>query len=118
MRYRIFPGTTLSVSEIGFGTWTLSTGWWGEKTDEQAVESASLAGLRGISPGQAAYCASKHGVVGLTRQMALELAPHGIRVLRCRQPFTQFDGPLNPLLEKPLVDGRGGIERPDPRPDL
>lgn len=38
MRYRIFPGTTLSVSEIGFGTWTLSTGWWGEKTDEQAVE--------------------------------------------------------------------------------
>ena len=38
MRYRTFPGTPLSVSEIGFGTWTLSTGWWGEKTDEQAVE--------------------------------------------------------------------------------
>jgi aryl-alcohol dehydrogenase-like predicted oxidoreductase len=38
MRYRTFPGTALSVSEIGFGTWTLSTGWWGEKTDDQAVE--------------------------------------------------------------------------------
>ena len=26
------------MSEVGFGTWTLSTGWWGEKTDDQAVE--------------------------------------------------------------------------------
>ena len=38
MRYRQFPGTTIKVSEIGFGTWTLSTGWWGEKTDDEAVE--------------------------------------------------------------------------------
>ena len=37
MRYRTFPGTDLSVSEIGFGMWTISTGWWGEKTDEQAI---------------------------------------------------------------------------------
>ena len=37
MKYRIFPGTALSVSEIGFGTWTLSTGWWGEKTDDEVV---------------------------------------------------------------------------------
>jgi aryl-alcohol dehydrogenase-like predicted oxidoreductase len=37
MKYRTFPGTDVSVSEIGFGTWTVSTGWWGEKTDEQAV---------------------------------------------------------------------------------
>ncbi|HST06542.1 MAG TPA: aldo/keto reductase [Gemmatimonadaceae bacterium] len=38
MRYRKFPGTDISASELGFGTWTLSTGWWGEKTDEEAVE--------------------------------------------------------------------------------
>jgi aryl-alcohol dehydrogenase-like predicted oxidoreductase len=38
MRYRQFPGTEIKVSEIGFGTWTLSTGWWGEKTDDEAVE--------------------------------------------------------------------------------
>jgi aryl-alcohol dehydrogenase-like predicted oxidoreductase len=37
MKYRTFPGTDVSVSEIGFGMWTVSTGWWGEKTDEQAV---------------------------------------------------------------------------------
>ena len=37
MRYRTFPGTELKVSEVGFGTWTLATGWWGEKTDDEAV---------------------------------------------------------------------------------
>jgi aryl-alcohol dehydrogenase-like predicted oxidoreductase len=37
MRYRTFPGTDVTASEVGFGTWTLATGWWGEKTDDEAV---------------------------------------------------------------------------------
>src|SRR3954469_23277351 len=37
MKYRLFPGTDVRVSEVGFGTWTISTGWWGEKTDADAV---------------------------------------------------------------------------------
>ena len=37
MKYRQFPGADLSVSEIGFGTWTISTGWWGDKSDADAV---------------------------------------------------------------------------------
>ena len=37
MRYRNFPSTEVRVSEVGFGTWTLSTGWWGDKTDDEAV---------------------------------------------------------------------------------
>lgn len=45
------------------------------------INVASLAGLSGISSGQAAYVGSKHGVVGLTRQLSIELAPHDIRVL-------------------------------------
>ena len=32
------------------------------------------------APNRAAYTASKHGVVGLTREMALELGDKGIRV--------------------------------------
>lgn len=52
------------------------------------VNVASLAGVMGISAGQAAYCASKHGVVGLTRQMSIELAPHGIRVLGVAPGFS------------------------------
>ena len=37
MKYRAFPGTGVRVSEVGFGLWTLSTGWWGDITDEQAI---------------------------------------------------------------------------------
>jgi aryl-alcohol dehydrogenase-like predicted oxidoreductase len=37
MKHRTFPGTSISVSEVGFGTWTISTGWWGQKTDAEAV---------------------------------------------------------------------------------
>jgi NAD(P)-dependent dehydrogenase (short-subunit alcohol dehydrogenase family) len=43
------------------------------------VNIASTLGLRGV-PDQAAYCAAKHGVVGLTRALALRLAPRGITV--------------------------------------
>lgn len=37
MKSRTFPGTAVTASEVGFGNWTLATGWWGEKTDQEAV---------------------------------------------------------------------------------
>ena len=43
------------------------------------VNCASIAGLVGF-PDHPAYVASKHGVVGITKGAALELAPQGIRV--------------------------------------
>ncbi len=43
------------------------------------VNIASVLGLRGV-PDQTAYCAAKHGVVGLTRALALAVAPRGITV--------------------------------------
>jgi NAD(P)-dependent dehydrogenase (short-subunit alcohol dehydrogenase family) len=43
------------------------------------VNCASIAGLVGF-PNLPAYVASKHGVVGMTKTTALELAPEGIRV--------------------------------------
>lgn len=43
------------------------------------VATASVAGLRG-GQGMPSYYASKHGVVGLVKAGAAELAPHGIRV--------------------------------------
>jgi meso-butanediol dehydrogenase / (S,S)-butanediol dehydrogenase / diacetyl reductase len=43
------------------------------------VNIASAAGIRGV-PNRLSYAASKHGVVGLTTTMALELGVHGVRV--------------------------------------
>ena len=37
MRYSKIAMTDIKVSELGFGTWTLATSWWGGKTDEEAI---------------------------------------------------------------------------------
>ena len=50
-----------------------------EKFAGQIINIASDAGLMG-NAGAAIYCASKGGVVLLTKALALELAPRGVRV--------------------------------------
>ena len=47
---------------------------------EGAIVNVSSAGQAVASPSLAHYCVSKAGVEMLTKQMALELAPHRIRV--------------------------------------
>ncbi|MBV8601956.1 MAG: aldo/keto reductase [Candidatus Eremiobacteraeota bacterium] len=37
MKYRTYPQTEITVSEVGFGLWTTATGWWGNMSDEDAV---------------------------------------------------------------------------------
>lgn len=56
------------------------------------VNIASTAGFGGVAPGLAAYVASKHAVRGITRQMALELAPRAIRVLGVAPTYCETEG--------------------------
>lgn len=44
------------------------------------INTASISGLIGSGIGNFAHGAAKGGVIGLTKQLAIELAPHGIRV--------------------------------------
>jgi NAD(P)-dependent dehydrogenase (short-subunit alcohol dehydrogenase family) len=56
------------------------------------VNVVSTAGFRGTAPGLAAYVGSKHAARGLTRQLALEFAPFGIRVLGVAPTFVPTEG--------------------------
>jgi NAD(P)-dependent dehydrogenase (short-subunit alcohol dehydrogenase family) len=56
------------------------------------VNNSSIAGLRGMGR-LSHYAASKWGLTGLTKSWAIELAPHGIRVVSIHP--TAVDTPLN-----------------------
>src|SRR4029453_171825 len=42
MRYRRFGTSSLEVSEVGFGVWTLASNWWGEVDDKAGMLAAAL----------------------------------------------------------------------------
>ena len=79
-----------------FATWQaglapmLDAGWG------RLIAVASTAGLKGY-PYVAGYCAAKHGVVGLTRALALETAKTGVTVNAVCPGYM-----LTPMLERAL----------------
>ncbi len=69
------------------------------------IYNSSVAGLRGMNR-ISHYSASKHGLVGLTKSQAIELAPHNIRVLSIHP--TGVNTPMNDGLAE--LEGATPIE--------
>jgi NAD(P)-dependent dehydrogenase (short-subunit alcohol dehydrogenase family) len=78
------------------------------------VNVASTAGLRGY-PYVAAYCAAKHGLVGLTRALALELARRPVTVNAVCPGYTE-----TALVEGALdtIAGKTGRSRDEAKAEL
>ena len=49
MEYRRLGSTDLEVSVVGFGTWTMSTGWWGDYSNAEAVSLFQKARSLGVT---------------------------------------------------------------------
>jgi len=69
-----------------------------ERGRGRIVNIASTAGLKGYAY-VAAYCAAKHGVIGLTRSLALEVAREGITVNAVCPGYTETE-----LLERSVAN--------------
>jgi NAD(P)-dependent dehydrogenase (short-subunit alcohol dehydrogenase family) len=74
------------------------------------VNVVSTAGFRGTAPGLAAYVGSKHAVRGMTRQLALELAPRGIRVLGVAPTFVPTEGNMAAVTAALAAMGEAGVD--------
>lgn len=49
MKYRSFPGTDITTSEVGFGVWTVATTWWGITDRQMGVDLLRRAFELGIT---------------------------------------------------------------------
>ncbi len=49
MNYRTLGDSDVEVSEIGFGAWVVGTDWWGDRSEQQAVEMLQYAVEQGIT---------------------------------------------------------------------
>lgn len=67
------------------------------------INIASTSGFRASGDGRSHYVATKHGVVGLTKAMARELGPFGIRVLAIAPTLTVTEGVLEAKENAPDV---------------
>jgi NAD(P)-dependent dehydrogenase (short-subunit alcohol dehydrogenase family) len=89
----------LNLGSVWHGTQAAAAWWIANRAAGRVVNVASTEALKAC-PGYAAYSAAKAGVVNLTKTLAVELGPHGIRVNAIAPDYTRLEAPV-------------GVEAPD-----
>jgi 3-hydroxybutyrate dehydrogenase len=90
-------GSMIDVNLTGvFNTFQACLAEMNQKKPGRLVAIASTAGLKGYGY-VSAYCAAKHGVIGLVRSLGLELAKTGVTVNAICPGFTD-----TPMLHKSI----------------
>ncbi len=95
-------GATLDINLVG--TYRVTKAVVPQMVEARAgrvINIASISGKQG-SPGNSAYSASKHGVIGLTRTLAWEFAMLGLGELTANAVCPG-------VVDTPLVHGEGGV---------
>lgn len=89
----------LNVNLVGvFNLWQLSAASMQKAGWGRLIAVASTAGLKGY-PYVAGYCAAKHGVVGMTRALAIELGRSGVTANAICPGFIE-----TPMLERSIAN--------------
>ena len=81
------------------------------------IITSSAAGLKGFA-NSAHYVATKHGVVGLMRTLAIELAPHSIRVNSIHPTVVDTPMVMNDLIFSLFSGGKAGATLEDAKPAM
>ncbi len=93
----------LNVRGAFFCAQAAARGMVEHKQGGSIINVSSQMGLVG-APNRTVYCASKHALEGMTKAMALDLAPHGIRVNTLCPTFTETP------LTRPFLKDRAFME--------
>jgi NAD(P)-dependent dehydrogenase (short-subunit alcohol dehydrogenase family) len=75
------------------------------------INMSSTAGYKATSVRRAHYIAAKHGVIGLTKSVALELAPYGIRSIGLAPTLTTTEGVADRMASRPGADAADRAEQ-------
>ena len=89
----------LNLGSVWHGTQAAAAWWIANGVRGRVINVASTEGLKAC-PGYAAYSAAKAGVLNLTKTLAVELGPYGIRVNAIAPDYTHLEASV-------------GVEPPD-----
>src|SRR5271168_4092615 len=92
-------------NELDLVFYTTRFAWpWLQRQGGVIINTASVAGLAGSGPGGAAHAATKGAVIALTKQLAMEGAPHGIRAVTISPGLIETPATA-PLIADPRTRG-------------